>query len=60
MSALSIIVGWLLVNAVVFAPLMLRRDQPALRNRLSLWVVDGRREAEEGQCSRTANLTDSP
>ena len=56
MSALSIIVGWLLVNAVVFAALMLRRDQPALRNRLSLWVVNGRREAEEGP----ANPTDSP
>jgi len=48
MSAFSIIVGWLLVNAVVFAALMLRRDRPALRNRLFLWVVDGRREAEEG------------
>jgi hypothetical protein len=59
MSALSIIVGWLLINAVAFAALMLRRDQPALRNRLFLWVVDGRREAEEGPCSPTANLTDS-
>ena len=40
MSAFSIIVGWLLVNAVVFAALMLRRDQPALRDRLFRWVVD--------------------
>jgi hypothetical protein len=40
MSALSIIVGGcLLLNAVVFAALMLRRDQPALRNRLFRWVV---------------------
>ena len=48
MSALSIIVGgWFLLNAVVFAALMLRRDRPALRDRLFLWVVNGRREAEE-------------
>ena len=53
---LAIIGGLLLVNAVVFAALMLRRDQPALRDRLFLWVVDGRREAEEGP----ANSTDSP
>jgi len=40
MSALSIIVGgWLLLNAVVFAALMLRRDRPALRDRLFRWVV---------------------
>ena len=45
MSALSIIVGgWLLLNAVVFAALMLRHDQPALRDRLFRLVVDGRRE----------------
>jgi len=57
MSALSIIVGgWLLLNAVVIAALMLRRDRPVLRDRLFLWVVDGRREAEEGP----ANPTDSP
>ena len=57
MSALSIIVGgWLLLNAVVFAALMLRRDRPVLRDRLFLWVVDGRREAGEGP----ANPTDSP
>jgi hypothetical protein len=44
MSALNMIVGgYLALNAVVFAALMLRRDQPALRNRLFLWVVDGRR-----------------
>ena len=61
MSALSIIVGgWFLLNAVIFAALMLRRDQPAVRDRLFRLVVDGRREAEEGPCSRTANLTDSP
>ena len=59
MSAFSIIVGWLLVNPVVFAALMLRRDQPALRNRLFLWVADGRREGKEGPCSPTASLTDS-
>ena len=57
MSALGIMVGgWLLLNAVVFAALMLRRDQPARRDRLFLWVVYGRREAEEGP----ANSTDSP
>ena len=40
MSALSIIVGgWLLLNAVVFAALMLRRDRPVLRDRLFRWVV---------------------
>ena len=57
---LAIIGGLLLVNAVVFAALMLRRDRPALRNRLFLWVVDGRRETDEGPCSRTANPADSP
>jgi hypothetical protein len=61
MSALSIIVGgWFLLNAVIFAALMLRRDQPAVRDRLFRLVVDGRRGAEEGPCSQTANLTDSP
>jgi hypothetical protein len=45
MSALSIIVGgWLLLNAVVFAALMLRHDQPELRDRLFRLVVDERRE----------------
>ena len=45
MSALSIIVGgWFLLNAVIFAALMLRRDQPAVRDRLFRLVVDGRRE----------------
>jgi hypothetical protein len=40
MSALSIIVGWwLLLNAVVFAALMLRRDRPVLRDRLFRWMV---------------------
>jgi len=40
MSALHIIVGWWLVlNAVVFAALMLRRGRPALRDRLFRWVV---------------------
>jgi len=40
MLALSIIVGgWLPLNAVVFAALMLRRDQPALRDRIFRWVV---------------------
>jgi hypothetical protein len=56
MLAMSIIGGLLLVNAVVFAALMLRRDQPAMRDRLFLWVVDGTREAEEGP----ANPIDSP
>jgi hypothetical protein len=51
MSALNMIVGsWLALNAVVFAALLLRRDQPALKNRLFLWVVDGGRETEEGPC----------
>jgi len=40
MSALHIIVGWWLVlNAVVFAALMLRRGRPALRDKLFRWVV---------------------
>ena len=41
MSAFSICVGgWLVLNAVVFAALMLRRDRPVLRDRLFLWAVD--------------------
>ena len=41
MSALRIIVGgWLVLNAVVFAALMLRRGRPALRDRLFRWMVD--------------------
>ena len=44
MSALSIFVGgWLALNAVVFAALMLRRNRPALR--LFRWVVDGKRHS---------------
>jgi len=40
MSALGIMVGgWLLLNAVVFAALMLRRDRPALRDGLFRWAV---------------------
>jgi len=35
MSALNMIVGgWLALNAVVCAALLLRRDQPVLKNRL--------------------------
>jgi hypothetical protein len=46
MSALSIFVGgWLVLNAVVFAALMLRRNRPALRDRLFRWVVDGKRHS---------------
>ena len=61
MSALSIIVGsWLVLNAVVFVALMFRRDRPALRNSTIPMVIDGKREAEDGPCSRTANSTDSP
>ena len=40
MSGLSIIVGgWLLLNAVVFAALMLRQDRSVLRDRLFRWAV---------------------
>jgi hypothetical protein len=54
MSALSIVVGvWLLLNVVVFAALMLRRDQPVLKDRLFLWAVGGGH-------GRIANPTDSP
>ena len=42
MSALSIFVGgWLALNAVVFAALMLRRNS----DRLFRWVVDGKRHS---------------
>ena len=50
-----IVGGWLALNAVVFAALLLRRDQPALKNRLFLWVVAGRREAEEGLAAVSAH-----
>ena len=44
MSTWSILVeGWLALNAALFAALMLRRNQPALRDRLFRWVIDGRR-----------------
>jgi hypothetical protein len=59
MSALNIIIGgWLALNAVLFAALMLRRDQPALRDQLLRWVVgdevsDRRGDlAAMGACSR--------
>ena len=40
MSGLSIVVGgWLLLNAVVFAALMLRQDRSVLRDRLFRWAV---------------------
>jgi hypothetical protein len=39
MSVSIIIGGWLALNAVLFAALMLRRDQPALRDQLLRWVV---------------------
>ena len=59
MTGLSICVGgWLVLNAVVFAALMLRRNRPALRDRLFRWTVDNGREGEER--SRIANPTDSP
>jgi hypothetical protein len=59
MTGLCICVGgWVALNAVVFAALMLRRDQPALRDRLFRWAVAGGREGEE--LSRIANPTDSP
>ena len=56
MSALSMIVGgWLLLNAGLLAALMLRRDQPALRDRLFRWVVDGeRRRARRGPAESVA------
>ena len=57
MSASSILIGtWLVANAAFLVAMSLRRDRPVLRDRLFLWVVDGRREAEEGP----ANPTDSP
>ena len=44
MSTWSILVeGWLVLNATLFAALMLRRNHPALRDRLFRWVIDGRR-----------------
>jgi hypothetical protein len=46
MSALRIIVGgWLGLNALLFAALMLRRNRPALREWLFKWVLNdvGRR-----------------
>jgi hypothetical protein len=56
MSALNMIVGgWLTLNAVAFAALLFRRDQPVLKNRLFLWVLDGRREAEEGLTADSAH-----
>jgi hypothetical protein len=59
MTGLSIGVGgWLVLNAVVFAALMLRSNRPALRDRLFRWTVDSGREGEER--SRIANPTDSP
>jgi hypothetical protein len=59
MTGLSICVGgWLVLNAVVFAALMLRRNRPALRDRLFRWTVDSGHEGEER--SRIANPTDSP
>ena len=59
MTGLSICVGgWLVLNAVVFAALMLRRNRPAIRDRLFRWTVDSGREGEEH--SRIANPTDSP
>ena len=40
MSGLSIVVGgWLLLNAVVLAALMLRQDRSVLRDRLFRWAV---------------------
>ena len=54
MTGLSICVGgWLVLNAVIFAALMLRRGRPVLRDRLFRWAVDGWR-------GRIANPTDSP
>jgi len=53
-TGLSICVGgWLVLNAIIFAALMLRRGRPVLRDRLFRWAVDGRR-------GRIANPTDSP
>ena len=54
MTGLSICVGgWLVLNAVIFAALMLRRRRSVLTDRLFRWAVDGRR-------GRIANPTDSP
>jgi hypothetical protein len=53
-TGLSICVGgWLVLNAIIFAALMLRRGRPVLRDRLFRWAVDGRRD-------RIANPTGSP
>ena len=41
MTGLSICVGgWLVLNAVIFAALMLRRGRPVLRDQLFRWAVD--------------------
>jgi hypothetical protein len=47
MSAFEFVMGgWLLVNAAVFAALMLRRPHPVLRERLFRWVIAGHRRRE--------------
>jgi hypothetical protein len=47
MSALSIALGgWVVLNGVLFATLMLRRDRPHARERLFRWVLKGARRSD--------------
>jgi hypothetical protein len=44
LSAISIALGgWVVLNGVLFAALMLRRDRPEARKRLFQWVLKGER-----------------
>jgi hypothetical protein len=44
LSAVSIALGgWVVLNGVLFAALMLRRDRPDVRERLFRWVLKGER-----------------
>jgi hypothetical protein len=46
MSAVCIALGgWVIVNAALFAALMLRRDRPEARAKLLGWVLRGKRRA---------------
>jgi hypothetical protein len=51
MSVLGIIVVcWLVLNAAIFAALLLRRPRSELRERLFRWIVQGRsRRAEKSR-----------
>jgi len=45
-----IVICWVMLNAAIFAALLLRRSRPELREKLFRWVVQGRsRPAEESR-----------